>query len=231
MNRVVADLKTLFTETNNPSVVKRIEELYQTWGSDDSKCVTSIWTCSTLLTGVINSTLVVDAVESYKGYDKKDFSHHFAVFKKTGLSKEFIISNSMKFIRLLNSCIVDEGTFYNTEDRVTYRGVPEATISKQEVGQTFRVANWLCTSENSSTAEGFKKLNGTIIEFNIKKGCLNAGRINKFGISEYPGEAETLIPPYTVVKIVSKEYNGKYVTLDVAKDNKYHDFKMAITSS
>ena len=47
----------------------------------------------------------------------------------------------------------------------------------------------------------------------------------------YPGEAETLIPPFTVVKIVSKEDDGKYMTLDVAKDNKDHDFEMAITSS
>ena len=64
-----------------------------------------------------------------------------------------------------------------------------------------------------------------IVECNIKELCFNAGKINKFGQSVSPSDEETLMPPYTVVKLISRE--ADYVKVDVAQDNKNHNFTMA----
>ena len=64
----------------------------------------------------------------------------------------------------------------------------------------------------------------TLIKFNIKKYCYNAGKINVIGESEYSSEEETLIPPYSVC--VVKKIEPKYFELDLARDNKILDFKM-----
>ena len=66
-----------------------------------------------------------------------------------------------------------------------------------------------------------------MVEFRIKKGCLNAGRINKFGKSIYPSEKETLIPPYTVLTLKRKKHD--YVVLEVARDNKHFGFDMRVS--
>ena len=66
-----------------------------------------------------------------------------------------------------------------------------------------------------------------MVEFRIKKGCFNAGKINKIGKSKFAGEMETLIPPYTVLTLISKEED--YAVLEVAKDNNDHDFSMKVS--
>ena len=67
-----------------------------------------------------------------------------------------------------------------------------------------------------------KEKDATMIEFNIEKYCRNAGRINKLAKSAYSYEEETLIPPYSVCIVKSKE-KGK-VVLDLAQDNNDNDF-------
>ena len=58
---------------------------------------------------------------------------------------------------------------------------------------------------------------------------MNAGKINDFGQSISEHEKETLIPPYTVVTLKSRD--SKYITVDVAKDNKSYNFDMTVSNS
>ena len=164
----------------------------------------------------------MDATNSYSNISEDDFSFYYKFLKDKNLNYKTIINKSMKYMRILNSCIVDIGTFSNEDDRVTYW-----SVSKQffKVGKTFRIANWLSTSENKQALEDF--YNGDdndqiLVEFRIPKECYNAGKINEFGQSYYPAEEETLIPPYTVVKFMIKE--DKHIVLEVAKDNQ--DFNL-----
>ena len=53
--------------------------------------------------------------------------------------------------------------------------------------------------------------------------------INKFGESVFGDEAETLIPPFTVVTLKSRK--DDYIEVDVARDNKNFGFSMSTASS
>lgn len=152
-------------------------------------------------------------------------------------------------MRLLNSWIVDKGFVYNTEKRETYRGIDKEILKEVKVGQVFRFITWNATSESRTEAEKFmnkpreknteeskEKLDersrekygsteeSTLVQFNIKKYCYNAGIINKIGESKYSYEKETLIPPYSVC--IVKKIEPEYFELDLARDNKKLDFKM-----
>ena len=152
-------------------------------------------------------------------------------------------------MRLLNSCIVDKGFIYNTKDRKTFRGIDKEILKEVKEGQEFRFITWNATSKYKSKAEEFMNKprekntedskekfdkrsrekygsteESTLVQFNIKKYCYNAGKINKFGESEYSSEEETLIPPYSVC--VVKKIRPEYFELDLARDNKTLDFKM-----
>ena len=58
----------------------------------------------------------------------------------------------------------------------------------------------------------------TLIEFNIKKFCYNAGKLNCFGKSCYSDENETLIPPFSVC--IPKKIKKGRIELDLVRDNK-----------
>ena len=133
-------------------------------------------------------------------------------------------------MRLLSKCIVHKGTDYNDKDRVTYRGISKKILPGIKVGDTFRIANWAWTSESKTISKRFASQYGEdqlIVEFCIKKGWHNAGRIYKIGESCYAYEKETLIPPYTVLTLKSRTKN--YAVWEVAKDNKGHDFNMRVS--
>ena len=126
---------------------------------------------------------------------------------------------------MLGSMVKDLGTPFNTEDRVTYRGVYKTVLPNVEVDDVFRLTNWIWSSTNRKVAEDYKKNKGDrgiIIEYHIPAGCKNAGIINKFGKSSNPNEEETLMPPYTAVKMKSRDEDK--VVLIVAKDSENEEF-------
>ena len=107
-----------------------------------------IWTWDTQFTQMVNWALVVDAANSYPILNKDDFSFYFEFLNNNNLYYKTIIDNTVKYMRLLNTCIVDNGSRFNDEDRITYRGIWKAVLPDIEVGETFRIANWVWTSEN-----------------------------------------------------------------------------------
>ena len=66
----------------------------------------------------------------------------------------------------------------------------------------------------------------SITKFNIKKGWKNAGKLNKIGESAFEEEVETLIPPFSVCTIESKQ--DGFIELNLAKDNDVYDYDMDI---
>ena len=66
------------------------------------------------------------------------YFNNFCIIKENSHGDK-VITYSMKFMRLLNSYLVDVGTSYNTEKRVTYRGVSNVIMKNTEVGQTYRI--------------------------------------------------------------------------------------------
>ena len=45
-------------------------------------------------------------------------------------------------MRLLHSSIVDLGTKYNDENRITYRGIRAKILGNKKEGDTFRFITW-----------------------------------------------------------------------------------------
>lgn len=187
-----------------------------------------IWTKFSEVTRLINFALVIDASKNFENFDASNFECLNDDLIKNKNNEEEIIKYSIKFMRLLNSIIVDEGTFHNTKNRTVYRGVNAYVLKDAEVGQVYRYVTWNCTSENLPTAERFSKLSckgeSTIIQFNIKNKCFNAGKLNELGISKYSYEEETLIPPYSAVCV--KKNSVGWIELDLAQDNKALNFSM-----
>jgi len=194
---------------------------------NDDNYITKLWTMeiksqkNQQVYKVINSAIIMDGSYAF-GLTKYLTDYHIKIVEDTGFSYKQILKKSMKYIRLLNSCIVDEGRAHNEIDRAVFRGVPAKLFQNIEVGDAFRIVNWNWTSESIDIAKYFASNEGgeeTIVKFNVKKGCYNAGIINKIGRSCTKSEEETLIPPYSHCKFEKKEEDGTIV-LNLAYDNK-----------
>ena len=87
------------------------------------------------------------------------------------------------------------------------------------------MVTWNWTTELKSVAQGFKgsSKDSALIQFSIKNGCFNAGKINNFGKSAYEEQKETLIPAYSACYIKVKE--EKSILLYLAKNNKKYNFE------
>ena len=109
---------------------------------DKAACVTMIWTCDTEITKVINSALIVDAVKTYS-LPREPFRFYFNVLKENGVSYKKVLKQSIKYMRLLNTFLVDIGSTYNTEARKTYRGIHKSIMQNVEPNKTFRIINWV----------------------------------------------------------------------------------------
>ena len=82
------------------------------------------------------------------------------------------------------------------------------------------MVTWNWTTELKSVAQGFKgsSKDSALIQFSIKNGCFNAGKINNFGKSAYEEQKESLIPAYSACYIKVKE--EKSILLYLARNNK-----------
>ena len=63
-----------------------------------------------------------------------------------------------------------------------------------------------------------------MLKINIPKGCNRAGKINCFGESVVSEEEETLILPYSVFIMKSKQKD--FIELDLLNDNGIDDFSI-----
>jgi len=108
------------------------------------------------------------------------------------------------FIRALTSALV----LQFPHEMITYRGskMTQEDYNKLSVGQYFRIPYFVATSLSPSVAEIFKK-SPWCWEFHIPEGCPNACDISQYSAYD---EGEVLLPPYTLVKILSKT-NSKIV--------------------
>ncbi|CAI2373564.1 unnamed protein product [Moneuplotes crassus] len=189
-----------------------IGDLYEKHKESLAKVVTSIWTKDIEFTKLINAALIVDSVKTFnKDVSEKNYKLMKEEVAKSGKTYTEIIDKSIKFMRLLNSYIVDKGMGFNTEDRVVYRGVSTEIFRNVECGKTFRIVNWSSCSEDLHLAKFFSgfcgpqdEKNRTVAKFNIKSGCYNAGKLNDIGMSCHRDEKETLLPPYTICTIKKK---------------------------
>ena len=76
-------------------------------------------------------------------FDKSSFDFFEDYIIKTQTNEEYIIKYSIKFIRLLNTYIVDDGTKYNSEDRVVYRGVKADILKDAIAGETYIIKAYI----------------------------------------------------------------------------------------
>ena len=145
------DLVSIFEQIQKTDLVDTINNYYEEYKSiDQIKCVTMIWTSDKYIQDLINCAIIVDAVTTYD-YDREKFKFYFDRLEELSepeLDYASIISKYIKFIRLLNSSIVDKGTSLNDSDRITYRAINRCILQDIEVGQTLRVINWMWTSED-----------------------------------------------------------------------------------
>jgi hypothetical protein len=219
--------------TKNPPLSEWVEGLYkilpqfrmviETWiewsEGDDNIAVIKIWTSCTEISQPINLSLIMDAYNTFN-LEEIDIKYVESMLKKMELDYKEVIKNSIKFIRRVNTVLIDICTFDNTEDRIVYRGVNAKLFPNVNVGDEFRIVNFCWTSENKIMAEQFFNIPGsdqqiTILTIEIPKGWCNAGKIKSY--SFFQGEEETLIPPYTSFKLLSKDGNNMH--LRVAQDN------------
>lgn len=188
--------------------------------NDPVTAVIHIWTQFSAVTQPINYALMIDGYTTFGLGYQNELQKNFLI--KT-LDEEYdrdykdIIKYTIKFIRMVNYCIVKKCTEKNTANRITYRGINASLFPNVEVGQTFRVMNFQCTSSELSTPTAFSGWNNaseedkTLITFQIPEGCFNAGMIQEYACDDYKSQKETLIPPYTACKLTKKvKENGGY---------------------
>jgi hypothetical protein len=192
---------------------------------DDDEAAVKIWTWSTDIPQAINFALMIDA---YYTFDLKeiDITYAESKLKRWKLDYKEVIENSIKFIKRVNTVIAEVSTDANTEDRVVYRWVPAKLFPNVKVGDKFRIANYLVTTDNKFIVEQFSRSTGsdqqiTSLTIEIPKHCCNAGKIACY--SMFPYEEETLIPPYTSFKLVSRDGNNMHLV--VAQDNSEAPFE------
>lgn len=123
----------------------------------------------------------------------------------------------MPLIRCMNKFIVNHPTNSSLE---TYRG--SHMVSKQfdllKTNGLYRITKYLATSEDKNVAKQFLSAESILITFKIPKGCYNAAKVSKYSyFSE--NEAEVLLPPYSVVKVIGINKKEKQLTVQVL-DNK-----------
>jgi hypothetical protein len=191
---------------------------------DDDEAAVRIWTSSRDITKPINLALMMDA---YNTFDLKEIDVKYikSELKKMKLDYKEVIENSIKFIRRVNTVLIDVWTVKNTKERTVYRGVPAKLFPNVKEGDEFRIVNFWWTSSNIDEAKKFSNYSGsgegnTYLELTIPKFCFNAGIISCYSMFET--EEETLIPPYTCCKLVSKVGDKMY--LRVAQDNLHASF-------
>lgn len=104
----------------------------------------------------------------------------------------------------------------------TWRG-SRANVASYIPGVVYRFGQFVATSLKPEKAMQFRK--SCLLEFAIPKDCWNASYLED--LTEFPGEHEVLLPPYTVATCtevdVAKDIHGTitpYARFEVAKDNK-----------
>lgn len=101
-------------------------------------------------------------------------------------------------MRSLNAYIVGQPP---EDDVVTYRG-SWALPGNFTPGSWYRFPMYVATSTSSDTAVQFFKqyAKHAVLEFLIPRGCLNGASLEP--VTEFPGEYEYLLPPYTAAQCV-----------------------------
>jgi hypothetical protein len=166
---VVEDLKCFLGEDDNKKLDKyaKIE--------NPLTAVMHMWTRLTNLTTRINFALILDGYNTFRITDKsKDIMEKH--LNENRFTYKYIIEKSIKFMRMVNYCIVSKCSEHNTEDRETHRGIRAEIFQNIEKGQSFRVMQFLCTSEKEEIAKQFITGNEdfveekTLVHFQIPKG-------------------------------------------------------------
>ena len=137
---------------------------------------------------------------------------------------ENIIKHSIKFMNILNKLLINIGTKLNTVGRTTYRGVSNKAFQDTQVGEIYRVISWCRSNEACEIEEPIRQNSisgGSKIKFYIPKLCFNADKINSIGKSWVPEKQETLLPPYTAIKMKKTEMESSVMNYEVlvARDN------------
>ena len=126
----------------------------------------------------------------------------------------------MPLIRSVNLFITNHKINKNI---VTYRGshmvLQQARLLV--VGQKYRISKFLPTSTDYQAATQFKSQ--FMVQLNIPKNCHNAAFVHKY--SRYPNESEVLLPPYTVIKVISVNFVTNLIVVNVF-DNKSQDLEL-----
>ena len=218
-------------KNGNKDRVREIKQYFRENGEKYSEnCVTLIWTSVGIYGSLINSALVVDAVNTDKQLKKDDFQYYFDKLEECKLDYKFVIDKCITYIRILNSAITD-GYYSNNEERKAYRATHKDVMPNIKPGQEFRIINYAATSTKKSVAEEYflkrDPENLIIVEFLIPEGCMNAGLINQIGKSEHSYEEELLIPPYTLAKMISRDRES--IKVEIATDNKSKGFEVPVT--
>ncbi|CAI2383393.1 unnamed protein product [Moneuplotes crassus] len=209
VKEAVDDLKKLFS--NNKELADIVQFYHEMYIDSDVNVITGIWTESDKLTCCINAGLILDAVEAFGKDVYKNVNFFKKVLAENKTDYKTVIDLSIKFMRLLNTFIVDLGTMYNTEDRVVYRGVRAEIFSDVKEREIIRMIGWNCASDVLDEAVKFEtkkkedKQTSSLVKFNVKAMCFNAGQLNHFGFSSNDHEKETLIPPYSACICIKKE--------------------------
>ena len=142
LDQVIKDLKNLLSSTYDFGDKELISRIYEEYSEDSIKCVTMIWTADTCLSKLIKSALIVDSVCTFK-LNQKDYQYYYDILESKKTSFRKVIMKSIKFMRLLNTYIVDIGTMFNKKKRTTYRGTRKFVLPNIKPGGTFRIVNWL----------------------------------------------------------------------------------------
>lgn len=122
-------------------------------------------------------------------------------------------------MKLLHLYIIELGSKYNTEDRVTKMYIDKEVIKNFEHKGDYRLVTWSMSREETKKSEEFKNETdmSTSIQIDIEKACLNSGLIEGTKLLDSIGHDEILISAYS--KCTAKRIAGENFKIVLAKDD------------
>lgn len=92
---------------------------------------------------MVNAALLLDAAEVF-GYNQDEIGYAREVFDENNLADyKQVIKKLIKFLRLLNACIVDAGSEFNDRTTTAYCAVTRSLFQNLKEGEIARVATYM----------------------------------------------------------------------------------------
>jgi len=133
------------------------------------------------------------------------------------------LEKAMKFIRAVNTYIVDGGVKLNKASSEYYALMSEELTDDLLVGADFQVISFCYFSNSKDVKKKFEKNpeafpDQVLVEIIVPQHCFNGCPLKEGSWLSFWKKTVVLIPPYSVFQVLERD--GRYIKIQVVEDNR-----------